>query len=81
MLVESNVVPTLLACLSHENVDVAADAVELIMELTAAGGCLGLELKGGLGAQLCPFCWSACHPNVGLELIIKLCLCRKCVVR
>eukprot|EP00798_Chlamydomonas_sp_ICE-L_P016784 gene16784-23060_t len=36
VLVEMNVVPTLLACLSHENVDIAADAVELLMELTSA---------------------------------------------
>ncbi len=30
--------PTLLACLSHENTDIAADTIELLSELTGAGG-------------------------------------------
>lgn len=37
LLVELNPIPTLLACLSHENTDIAGDAVELLMELTDAG--------------------------------------------
>ena len=38
ILVDMGCVPTLLACLSHENTDIAADTLELFMELSGAGG-------------------------------------------
>ena len=41
ILVDMGCVPTLLACLSHENTDIAADTLELFMELSGAG------VKGG----------------------------------
>lgn len=37
LLVELNPFPTLLACVGHENVDIAADTMELLREMTDAG--------------------------------------------
>lgn len=37
ILVDSGIVLNLLACTLHENTDVAADVIELFMELTSAG--------------------------------------------
>jgi hypothetical protein len=37
ILIDMGCIPTLLACLSHENTDIAADTLELFMELTGAG--------------------------------------------
>ena len=37
IMVEMGSVPTLLACLSHENTDIAADTIELFSELTGSG--------------------------------------------
>jgi beta-catenin-like protein 1 len=37
LLVELNPLPTLLACVMHENGDIAADTLELLRELTDAG--------------------------------------------
>ncbi|GAX82009.1 hypothetical protein CEUSTIGMA_g9437.t1 [Chlamydomonas eustigma] len=36
ILIDMGCIPTLLACLSHENTDIAADTLELFMELTGA---------------------------------------------
>jgi len=67
LLVELNPFPTLLACLSHENTDIAGDTVELLMELTDAGGCMGALLVricrafdaagGRKWAQALPMAW------------------------
>lgn len=37
ILVDSGIVLNLLACTLHDNTDVAADVIELFMELTSAG--------------------------------------------
>jgi hypothetical protein len=37
LLVELNPFPTLLACVGHENVDIAADTLELLREMTDTG--------------------------------------------
>jgi hypothetical protein len=39
VLVELSPFPTLLACLGHENTDIAADTLEVLRELTDAGLC------------------------------------------
>lgn len=44
LLVELNPLPTLLACVGHENTDIAADTLELLRELTDAGG--GFDAAG-----------------------------------
>ncbi len=54
MLLDGSCIPTLLALLSHENTDIAADVVELLAELTGAGEA-GPEPRGqtrrGLGRR------------------------------
>lgn len=53
-MVEMGSVPTLLACLSHENTDIAADTIELFSELTGSGrseserGRVGVRGRGGV---------------------------------
>ncbi len=50
MLLEGGCVPTLLQLLAHENIDIAADVVELLSELTGAG-------KGGGPQQQASEAW------------------------
>lgn len=45
VLVDGGCVPTLLALLSHENSDIAADVLDLLAQLTGAGErCMGLHV-------------------------------------
>lgn len=54
VLVDGGCMPTLLALLSHENGDIAADVLELLAELTGAG-----EGGGGAGAGARGWCRQA----------------------
>jgi beta-catenin-like protein 1 len=41
LLIDSPAVPTLAGLLSHDNTDIAVEVMDLLQELTDAGGALG----------------------------------------
>ena len=62
IMVEMGCIPTLLACLSHENTDIAADTIELFSELTGSGqrhrGGRGVDAREQMHYFAPLACWS-----------------------